>query len=137
MAWCGANHLPLEAVLRGACLWSMTIGAYIRDVDYAGFLLMRCVHSPGPTELWFGSKPKKANPIPPKMEDMGTSVRFWALVFGKLIILGDEGNRNRPNPTIIGSFANTVFGPILGPIFLEVIFFFLGGGGIETGQTQP
>ena len=25
----------------------MTLGAYIRDADDAGFLLRRCVHSPG------------------------------------------------------------------------------------------
>ena len=47
MAWCGANHLPSEAEVRGAYLRGITLGAYIRDVDDPGFLLIRCVHSRG------------------------------------------------------------------------------------------
>ena len=54
--------------------------AYIRDVDYAGFLLMRCVHSPGTTRVLLANKivvplqTKKTNPLPILFDDMGTFV---------------------------------------------------------------
>ena len=50
----------------------MNLGAFIRDVDDAGFLLRRCVHSPGAIagcpgqHTYFGSKPKKADQNPKK-----------------------------------------------------------------------
>ena len=55
----------------------MTLGAYIRDVDSASFLLRRCVHSPGAIAGCPGRRsycsvpnPKKQKPNPKKMEDM-------------------------------------------------------------------
>ena len=44
VAWCGANHLPCDARTN------------ICEVDYAGFLLMRCVHSSGTTRGLLANK---------------------------------------------------------------------------------
>ena len=70
VAWCGANHLPCD------------VRTYIRDVDDAGFLLMRCVHSPGTTRFFLANKiivPLQTQKTKPNLifyDDMGTFVRF-------------------------------------------------------------
>ena len=54
----------------------MTLGAYIRDADAAGFLLRRCVHSPGanadcPGQHNYCSVPNPKQQTQQKKEDMG------------------------------------------------------------------
>ena len=86
----------------------MTLGAYIRNVDDAGFLLRRYVHSPGsiagcPGQQYYNycSVPDpKEQTLLKKVEDMGVLVRFGVLFFWKLIIFWDRGNRTRPNLTL-------------------------------------
>ena len=75
LGWCGANHLPCEPASSSLLLYA--VRTYIRDVDYAGFLLMRCFHSsraiavcPGQQDYFSVPNPE-TKPGPPKMEDTG------------------------------------------------------------------
>ena len=102
----------------------------IRDRDDAGFLLMRCVHSPGTTRVLlaniiFHSKPKKTNPIQKHSEDTGTLVPFLKLFLEVDYFLGPrEQKMTKPNQNV--NFANTgqraVF---LCPLFCRRAFLFL------------
>ena len=71
--------------------------AYIRNVDDAGFLLMRCAHSPGTTRVLLANKiiaplqTQKAKHNPKFYDDMGTFVRFMKLFFGIRLFLGIGG----------------------------------------------
>ena len=56
-----ARAMPLERYqyTGSSLVWhkpSVMRCAYIRDADYAGFLLMRCVHSPGTTRILLANK---------------------------------------------------------------------------------
>ena len=103
----------------GPCLWRGTSSglvsgkpsampcAYIRDVDDAGFLLTRCVHSPGTTRALLTNnialplQTQKAKPNPKLLRRYGHFRPIYEAVFWKLIIFRDRGNRNRPNHIII------------------------------------
>ena len=71
----------------------MTLGAYIRDVDSASFLLRRCVHSPGAIAGCPGEQDYCSIPNPKKQTQSKKSGRYGR------------------------------FGPISGPAFLQVDFF--------------
>ena len=75
----------------------------------AGFLLRRCVHSPGasagcPGQHTYRSVPNpKKETLSKKMEEMGVLVGFWVLFFLEVDYFWDRGNRSRQNPTNTGS----------------------------------
>ena len=79
--------------------------AFIRDVDDAGFMLRRCVHSPWAIagcpgqHNYFGSKPQKANPIQTKLEDTGVLVQMCGLSF-------DGRKKEQVNWQVVGSLHN-------------------------------
>ena len=86
----------------------MALGAYIRDADDAGFLLRRCVHSPGAIAGCAGQQNYFSVPNPKSKPNMknGKYERFGPIlgpVGWKFIVFWDRGNRNRSNPTIIGT----------------------------------
>ena len=65
----------------------MPLGAYLRDVDDAAFLLRRCVIRPGQLRVVLANR---------------VFVRF-------------QTEKGKPNPKRIGRYGR--FGPILGPVF--------------------
>ena len=71
----------------------MTLGAYTRDADDAGFSLRRCVRSPGA----IAGCPGQHN--------------YWSV----------PNPKSKPNLQKIGSYGR--FGPIQGSVFLEVDHF--------------
>ena len=112
VAWCGANHLPCEpASFSLLCCCTLCVHIYhgIYIVGEADFLLMRCVQSPGTIQVLLANKisvrfqTQKTKPNPRKNGRYGHFRPFLGPNFGKMIILGDRGNRKWPNPTIIGS----------------------------------
>ena len=60
----------------------------MRGVYNAGFMFMRCVHSPGTTRVLLANKiivplqTQNPNPIPTVYDDMGTFVGLMKLFFG-------------------------------------------------------
>ena len=71
----------------------MTLGAYIRNVDDAGFLLLRCVHSPGTTRVRLANEMVVALQAPKYKPNLKILLRYGHFrpiheaVFWKLIIL--------------------------------------------------
>ena len=77
----------------GVYIRGMNLAAFVRDVDDAGFLLRRCVHSPweiagcpGQQKL-FRFQPPKVNPILKNLQDTGVLVQMCRLSF--------DGRKNR------------------------------------------
>ena len=76
--------------------------AYIRDVDNAGFLLMRCAHLPGTTRALLAKiivpfRTQTNKPNHKKMKDMGTFVRFMKLFLSSCFYDVDFCQRDRGN----------------------------------------
>ena len=111
IAWCGANHLPCEAVVRGAC---------IRNVDDAGFLLMFI--RPGQLLIRvvlaneiivrFQTQQKQTQ-SPQKWEIRALRSDLGSCFFGSCSSGGDRENRHRPNTTIIGTSQTPVIFQII------------------------
>ena len=70
--------------------------AHVRDVDFAGFLLMGCVHSPGTTRVLLANKiivpfqTPKTKPNPQKFVKICALSSDFLFCFGKLTIFGDR-----------------------------------------------
>ena len=98
--WCkpsAKRARPLLLLLAGC--------AHIR---YVVFALMPCFHSPRAIAGCSGQyivrfEPQKTKPNKFVLGDLGPFGPFWVPFFWKLVIAWDRGNRNRPNPTQIGT----------------------------------
>ena len=95
ITWCDANHLPCRPPFRCCC-----------SIDYAGFLLMRCIHSPGATRVILGNKivlflTQEPKPNPPKSRRYGHIRPILEPVFWKLSFFWHQGTRKRRSQTII------------------------------------
>ena len=72
----------------------------MRDVYYAGFMFMRCVHSPGTTRVLLANKiiiplqTPKTKSNPEILLRNGHFRPIYEAVVGKLIICWDRGNGN-------------------------------------------
>ena len=113
------------ALPHGPCLWSDTSSslvwrklsampcAYIRDVDDAGFLIMRCVHSPGTARVLLANKivvplqTQKTKPNPKHLWRYGHFRPIYEAVFWKLTIFG-IGKKKSTKPYHNLNIANTI-----------------------------
>ena len=109
LAWCKPS------AMRACLLLADAVRTYVTEIDDAGFLLMRWVHSPGEIAGCPGQQDYCSVPNPKNQTQSPQNWKIWAFWsdFGSCFLEvdffgGGRGNRNRPNPTIIWNFANTV-----------------------------
>ena len=99
-----------SAMRAGLLLAASVCCAYIYDVGDTGFLLVRCVHSPGATRVLlantiivpFLTQETEPNPNKKPPRDLGTFVRFLEPNFFMLSFFGGSGQKiTRRNQTVL------------------------------------